>query len=608
MCGSSDIPGTDQRSSVRTRSRNSSALHANSNVPKWNSPARGRICMSSLAGRHGPPRRRCWWVLRNPLQIGILSSSRARSCGVWWCGFDRAPSSARSLLSFPSEPRSGRVVGKGTCDELTEIQGVFRDRLRRKSFVDNAQRTLKQVTVTEIGGRVLDEPRCPAERSGPPGGWTELIDDICEGRWVNPATGEKLARSATDRIVIDKTLDGKEAALLRSLGVSAGPVAIVADANTWEVLGRRIHDACIAEGIAARQVVLGEAMQATLATAAMLAERVKGARHLVAVGSGTINDLCKHVTAQDGRTCSVFGTAASMDGFTSSTASMKLPNGLRVSLKAHAPKGVFLELATIAAAPARMTAAGFGDCLCSSVARIDWWMSYRLLGTLFREEPYIIAAANDDEMNARAAAIGRGETEAIGYLVRSLVLSGLGVGFTGMSNHGSMSEHQISHYIDCFAGERHPGTLHGEQVGVASITMAMLQQWLLDQPQPPLLKPTPFDRDDMVRRMGPEIGRQCATEYAKKALDADGAATLNRKLQEIWPSLRAECLSLSVPVETMRQRLAAVGGATSAAGLGLDPAFYREAVRHAHEMRNRFSFVDIACDAGLLDDFAAQAA
>ncbi len=461
---------------------------------------------------------------------------------------------------------------------------------------------------TAIGVRVLEEPLCRGGRNGPPGGWTELIDDICQGRWVNPATGERCARSATDRIVIDETLEGDEAALLRSVGVSAGPVAIVADANTWDVLGRRIHDACMAEGMAARDVVLGEATHATLATAAMLAERVEGAGHLVAVGSGTVNDLCKYVTAQDGRSCSVFGTAASMDGFTSSTASMKLPNGLRVSLKAHAPKGVFLELGTIAAAPARMTAAGFGDCLCSSVARVDWWMSHRLLGTFFREEPYIIAAANDDETNARAAAIGRGETEAVGYLVRSLTLSGLGVGFTGMSHHGSMSEHQISHYIDCFARERHPGTLHGEQVGVASITMATLQQWLLDQPQPPVLKPTPIDRDDMVRRMGREIGEQCAAEYAKKVLDASAAAALNRKLQEIWPSLRTECLSFCVPVETMRARLSAAGGATSAAGLGLDAAFYREAVRHAHEMRNRFSFVDMACDAGLLDDFAAQAA
>ena len=459
-----------------------------------------------------------------------------------------------------------------------------------------------------IGAHVLEKALCCPDLNTPAGGWTELIDDIYQGRWVNPVTGERSPRSATEKIVIAETLDGAEVALLRSVGISGGPVAIVADANTWEALGRRVHDACLAGGLAVRETILDEEPHANLATAAKLSDRVTGVDHLVAVGSGTINDLCKYVTAQDGRTCSVFGTAASMDGYTSSTASMRLPGGLRVSLKAHAPKGVFLELETIAAAPPRMAAAGFGDCLCSSVARIDWWMSHRLLGTFFREEPYIISAKNDVEMNARAAAIGRGDTEAVGYLVRSLTLSGLGVGFTGVSNHGSMSEHQISHYIDCFAQERHPGTLHGEQVGVASITMARLQQWLLERPQPPMLGPTRIDEDDMARRMGPQIGAQCAGEYKRKALDACGAATLNGKLQEIWPALRRECLSLSVPVETMRERLSAAGGATTAAELGLDAVFYREAVRHAHEMRNRFSFVDIACDAGLLDGFAAEAA
>jgi glycerol-1-phosphate dehydrogenase [NAD(P)+] len=33
--------------------------------------------------------------------------------------------------------------------------------------------------------------------------------------------------------------------------------------------------------------------------------------------------------------------------------------------------------------------------------------------------------------------------------------------------------------------------------------------------------------------------------------------------------------------------------------------FYREAVSHNHEMRNRFSFVDVAADSGILADFAA---
>ncbi len=456
-------------------------------------------------------------------------------------------------------------------------------------------------------------PKAGAEESGtsapssgpPPGGWTALIDDVAEGRWISPVTGEPAPRSACARIAIADSLDGAEVGLLDAVGAE-GPLAVVADADTWEAMGARVHAALAAAGRAPRAVVLPARPHADLATADALAGRLEGAAHVVAVGSGTINDLCKVVTHRDGRACSVFGTAASMDGYASSTASMGLPSGLKVSMKAHAPRGVYLELSVMAAAPPRMAASGFGDCLCASVARIDWWMSHRVLGGFFREEPYLIAAEAGAEIDARAGAIGRGERDAIGHLARALILSGLGIGFTGVSNHGSMGEHQISHYIDCFARDRHPGTLHGQQVGVASLTMARIQTWLLDQARPPVLRPTRIDADDMARRMGPAIAAQCLEEYRKKALDADGAARLNETLQEIWPALRAECRAWAVPVADMKARLAAAGGPTSAAELGLDVAFYREAVRHAHEMRNRFSFADLACDAGLLDAFAAE--
>jgi glycerol-1-phosphate dehydrogenase [NAD(P)+] len=171
-----------------------------------------------------------------------------------------------------------------------------------------------------------------------------------------------------------------------------------------------------------------------------------------------------------------------------------------------------------------------------------------------------------------------------------------------------MGEHQISHYIDCFARERHPGTLHGQQVGVTSLTMARIQQHFLASDTPPRVQPTRIDADAMARRMGGEIAAQCLAEYRKKALDGAAAERVNARLAEIWPQLRRELIGFAIPVDEMERLLAAAGGATRAGELGLPVDFYREAVRHAHEMRNRFSFADIACDAGLLDDFAAAEA
>ncbi len=465
--------------------------------------------------------------------------------------------------------------------------------------------TIGVVICERTTGKALTQARLTDDEMiavRPEGGWAALIDEVRAGRWTSPSTGERAPPAQTDRIVIAEDLDGAEPDLVDGLGM-AGSLAVVADRDTWDALGGRI-----ARSLGGAAAVVLDRPHADLQAAEDLKSRLAGYDGIVAVGSGTVNDLCKYVTFQDGRRYCVFGTAASMDGYTSTTASMTLETGLKISLPAHAAAGVFLDLKVSAAAPGYLAAAGFGDCLCRSVAQIDWWMSHRLLGTFYSEAPYQIADEDERETNRRAAKIADSDLGAIGYLNRSLVLSGLGVGFTGVSNHGSMGEHQISHYIDCFAGERHPGTLHGQQVGVATLTMARIQHWFLDQERPPRLRPTRIDPEDMARRMGPQIAAQCGAEYRKKALDEAGAERLHARLTEIWPELRRECRAFALPVADMQDMLAAAGGPVSAAELGLPVDFYREAVRHGHEMRNRFSFADLACDAGLLDDFAAAEA
>jgi glycerol-1-phosphate dehydrogenase [NAD(P)+] len=340
------------------------------------------------------------------------------------------------------------------------------------------------------------------------------------------------------------------------------------------------------------------------ANVAALKDRLRHADAVIAVGSGTINDLCKYVTSLDGRGYCVFGTAPSMNGYTSTTASITIASGLKTSKPAHAPKGVFIDLAVNAAAPTYLIAAGFGDCLCRSVAQVDCWLSSRLLGTKYSNLAFLIEIPDEKELMRRAPALAKGDIEAVGYLHRVLTLCGFGVSFTGTTNHGSMGEHQISHYIDCFAGKRHPGTLHGQQVGVASLSMARLQAQILASDKPPVVAPTRIDEADLRRRVGAEVAPICLAEMAHKALDHAGAEAMNAKLEALWPTLRAELQGFTLPVEAMRTALAASGGPTTAAELRLDVGFYREAVRHAREIRRRYSMLDLAADAGLLDRFA----
>jgi glycerol-1-phosphate dehydrogenase [NAD(P)+] len=436
--------------------------------------------------------------------------------------------------------------------------------------------------------------------------WTALIDDMVAGRWINPETG-KPGRVPYKNVVIAETLDGREAELVTSLGLK-GRIAVVCDQNTRDVMGLRVARALQAahnSGISGVETIVLDHPHADEDNIAGLREKTRHADALVAVGSGTINDLCKYVTATDGRGYCVFATAPSMNGYTSTTASITLANGLKVSKPAHAPSGVFIDLAINAAVPTYLVASGFGDCLVRSVAQFDWWLSHRMLDTFYTDLPFHLESADEEEVMARAPDLAKGDVEAVGYLHRVLTLCGFGVSFTGMSNHGSMGEHQISHYIDCFAGDRHPGTLHGQQVGVATLTMARLQKLILDADRPPTVRPTGIDAAGMRRRFGDEVAGICLAEMDQKSLDGLGAEKFNAKLQAIWPDLRRELRAFVVPEDVMRRALADAGGPTTARELGLDADFYREAVIHAREIRKRYSALDLAADAGFLEAFAA---
>jgi glycerol-1-phosphate dehydrogenase [NAD(P)+] len=430
--------------------------------------------------------------------------------------------------------------------------------------------------------------------------WTALIDDLVAGRWTNPLSGARV-KVPYDSIVIEDSLEGREAELVASLKLGHR-LALVADQATYEAMGARV--ATTLRDLGPIEAIVLNRPHADMAEVRRLAEKLRGFDAVVAVGSGTVNDLCKYVTGLDGRRYCVFATAASMNGYTSSTASLTLDSGLKVSLPSHTPAGFFVDLKVSAAAPPYLAASGFADCLARSVAQTDWWMSHRLLGTAYFQEPYTIQTADEGELNKRAGNLPKGDIEAMGYLYRVLTLCGLGISFTGISHHGSMGEHQISHYIDCFAGARHPGSLHGQQVGIASLSMARLQQHMLASDQPPSVHATPIDAAGMVRRFGEEVASQCLVELTQKAFDRDGAMAFNRKLADTWPDLRRELAGFAIPVGEMKRLLSAAGGATTAAELGLPIDLYREAIVHCREMRNRFSFLDIAADAGTLETFA----
>jgi glycerol-1-phosphate dehydrogenase [NAD(P)+] len=424
----------------------------------------------------------------------------------------------------------------------------------------------------------------------------DLIARFTSQRFVPQGRGAPFA-CPIRKVAIADSLDGAEQALVRAL-LPGGTPAVVSDENTYEVLGRRVE-----RGLGAVTSVVLERPQADEISATRLLELSRGADALIAVGSGTLNDLCKYVAHRTGRPSLVFGTAPSMNGYTTSTVSISR-DGYKRSLAAKAPQGVFLDIAVLAAAPARMICAGLGDVLCRPTAQVDWLLSHLLLDTPYAEDPFAIQAADEQALLQRAGGLAGREPEAMQALVRLLVLSGLGMLLVGSSHPGSGGEHAVSHYLDMLL-RPHPGSLHGEQVGVASLTTARLQAAVLAREEPPRVAPREIDAAAIRRRFGP-LANDCLAAMRAKVLDAGRADALNACLGEGWPALRRRLLGVALPPARLEQALREAGAATRPEQLGVDPTFYREAVLHAREIRERYAMLDLAADTGLLEAFVER--
>lgn len=420
---------------------------------------------------------------------------------------------------------------------------------------------------------------------------------LLRGEWTDPDTGAQRGVDIAS-IAIEQDLRGREAALVAALGFGKR-IAVVSDRATHEVMGARV-EAALAGIARVDSIVLAPEPHADLATVEVVREAAARADALVAVGSGTINDLAKFSAAQDGKPWAVFATAPSMNGYTSANAAITV-DGHKKTLPASLARGVFMDLAVLSAAPPRMIRAGLGDSLCRSTAQVDWLLSREVRGTAYSAAPFALLAHDERLLFDAPDALMRGDPDAMRALSRTLVLSGIGMTLAGGSYPASQGEHLISHYVDMRAPTERPPFLHGEQVAVATLTMAHLQEAMLDGPAP-VLRASNVDPAMLHAHFGAETGHECWREFDAKRLDDERAARLTERAAMQWDGLRRATAAARIPSPRLAAVLRRAGGPLRANDIGLDPPFYAQAVRHARFLRNRFTFLDLAADSGVLAD------
>lgn len=427
------------------------------------------------------------------------------------------------------------------------------------------------------------------------------IDTLLSGRWIDPATGRPVSLPFR-AVAIERSLADREAALVKALDLGRR-LAVVCDPATHDALGARVARA-LGSVADVRLVLLPDHPHADAGTVERIRAETKADDALVAVGSGTINDLCKQASFLDRKPFAVFATAPSMNGYASTGAAITV-RGHKKSLAAHGAAGVFMDLAVLAASPRHMILSGLGDSVCRPTAQCDWLLSHHLRGTAYSETPFVIQRADEQAMLAGAEGLARGDLQAMESLARVLVLSGFGMCIAGSSAPASQAEHLISHHVEMLgAGVSRPhlgrDALHGEQIAVATLTVARLQARLLDLDKPPVLKPTVVD-DGAIRAHFGESAEGCLKEFRAKALDRAETDRVNALLQSGWPAIRAALARASLPPDAIDAVLARAGAPRRPADIGWSASFHRDAALWARRIRNRYTCLDLIDDSVGLD-------
>lgn len=338
-------------------------------------------------------------------------------------------------------------------------------------------------------------------------------------------------------------------------------IVVVTDAPCLEAAGQAVLPGLEQAGIPASTVILhpnaaGDVVADEAAVVQVLLEiQRQSADACVALGSGTVHDIVRYAAYSSRIPFLSVPTAPSVDGFTSKGAPLII-RGNKITVPAVGPTAIFADLDILAAAPAAMVAAGFGDMLGKYTSLFDW-----RFGSLTAGEPYdpFVCELTDSALMAcvdNAGEIGRRTPEGVAILMQALIESGIAMLILGQSHPASGAEHHLSHYWEMdFIRTGRRQLLHGAKVGVACAIIS-----------------------ETYKRIAEEGLPQPKGSSAGSSLAAYEAAVAH------WPAIRQMIAELP-DAQTIRSLLRTVRGPADIAELGIAPSLRDRALREADNVR-----------------------
>jgi len=416
----------------------------------------------------------------------------------------------------------------------------------------------------------------------------------------------------TKAVVVGERTLGQVASFFQSL-FPGKRALIVADKTTFELAGKRVCDELRAAQIDADEPFVFDepGMHAEMRLVDVLKPRFASTDAIpLAVGSGTVNDLCKYGSSLVERPYMVVGTAASMDGYASFGASIEY-NECKQTFSCPAPRGILVDMDVVCQAPVKMNAAGYADLIAKIPAGADWILA-DLLGTEPIDElAWSLVQDSLRDWVANPSGIAGGDRKALTFLMEGLIMSGLAMQKAKTSRTASGAEHQFSHLWDNqhhkFNGE---APSHGFKVGVGTVATSALYERILST-----WSEKTFDRaiasipqnfrswEKIEKELEENFGSSglyetVKRECKKKYVEPDELAKRLALFRDNWNELKVKLAKQLMPAKEIQETIAKSTAPSTPEEIGIERARLQKSYQLAQQLRYRYNVLDWTRDLG----------
>ncbi len=271
-------------------------------------------------------------------------------------------------------------------------------------------------------------------------------------------------------------------------------IFMVADENTYEVAGKRVEEMLKNAGSLSHTFILKSPAHPTDANVGRVLIEAGIEKnpydinamsmlpdYILAVGSGSVNDICRMVSYRLGLEYGVFGTAPSMDGYASVVAPL-LVGKTKTVYQCSIARHIILDTDICKDAPYELLTAGVGDMIGKYIAILDWELSKMHTGEYYCKKIADSVLKATKECIDEAYSLSERNPQSIEKILNGLLTSGMGIAYSGSSRPASGTEHMIGQtweIMDLESGRELQ--LHGHDVGAATFVAISMYKKLYNE-------------------------------------------------------------------------------------------------------------------------------